>query len=249
MTEKLKKLISLAITDGVITDKERDILLKNALESGVDLDEFEMELDARLFERQQELKAQTASQITPPPAPEKPKSNKEGDVKKCPSCGASVQSFVLNCSECGHEFRNTKSNNTIKDLEEKINSLKGQESDLEYEEKLAVIIRNHPIPNNKEDLFEMFSYMSSKVLSSSDVQIGGSDLTHAYKSRALEIMTKLQFMEGVSVEVIEKMKNIEFRMSKHQSKSQRKSVITVFVILPIAFGMIYFFYWIIKQFI
>lgn len=49
-SEKLENLIETALIDGVITDKERQLLFKRANEEGVDLDEFEMVLDARIFE-------------------------------------------------------------------------------------------------------------------------------------------------------------------------------------------------------
>jgi hypothetical protein len=247
MTEKLEKLITYAIADGVITDKEREILLKSANEEGLDIDQFEMILNAKLHEKQTEISIQNKTIILPPPPLENPKSNKEGALKKCPSCGASVQSFQLNCSECGHEFRNTRANEAVKDLESKIASLKGQESDLGYKGKLTAIIRNYPIPTNKDDLFEMLTYMSSKVLSSSDVQIGGDELTHAYKGRALEIISKLHFMEGINPSVIERINEIEKKMTNHQKKSNRGSIIMALILLPLSIGLFYFFFWIIKS--
>lgn len=45
---QLEKLIAIALKDGIITDKERQILIKKAVEFGVDPDEFEMELDSRI---------------------------------------------------------------------------------------------------------------------------------------------------------------------------------------------------------
>ena len=45
---QLEKLIAIALKDGVVTDKERQILIKKAIEFGIDLDEFEMELDSRI---------------------------------------------------------------------------------------------------------------------------------------------------------------------------------------------------------
>lgn len=45
---QLEKLITMALNDGVITEKERQILLKKALEFGIDPDDFEMELEFRL---------------------------------------------------------------------------------------------------------------------------------------------------------------------------------------------------------
>ena len=47
---KIEKLINYAIADGVITDKERQVLLEKAMSMGIDLDEFEMVLDAKLYE-------------------------------------------------------------------------------------------------------------------------------------------------------------------------------------------------------
>ena len=49
--EKIKALINAALVDGEITDKERSVLMKRAKEEGIDPDEFEMVLDARLHEK------------------------------------------------------------------------------------------------------------------------------------------------------------------------------------------------------
>jgi hypothetical protein len=53
-SEKLEKLIELALADGVLTEKEKQVLLKNAEAEGVDPDEFEMVLEARLYEKTQQ---------------------------------------------------------------------------------------------------------------------------------------------------------------------------------------------------
>ena len=73
--EQLEQLIDAALADGVLTEKEKQILFKKAQTFGIDLDEFEMVLDARLVKLQKEQQSA-------------PKSNKLGDVKKCPACGA-----------------------------------------------------------------------------------------------------------------------------------------------------------------
>ena len=49
----LEKLIQAALVDGVVTDKERAILIKKVKEAGGDTDEFELLLDARIYEAQQ----------------------------------------------------------------------------------------------------------------------------------------------------------------------------------------------------
>ena len=45
---QIEKLIAIALKDGVVTDKERQILIKKAVDFGIDVDEFEMELDSRI---------------------------------------------------------------------------------------------------------------------------------------------------------------------------------------------------------
>jgi len=73
-------------------------------------------LDAKLFEKQQTVKAATPSVAAP-------KSDKFGDVKKCPACGAIVQSFQTKCSDCSHEFRNIEASHSIIKFFEKLDEL------------------------------------------------------------------------------------------------------------------------------
>ena len=98
--EELEKLIAMALSDGELSEKEKQVLFKKAESFGVEIDEFEMVLEAKLFEKQQEIKS-----AIPPPTTS-PKSDKYGDVRKCPACGAIPQSFQASCSDCGHEFTN-----------------------------------------------------------------------------------------------------------------------------------------------
>lgn len=97
--ERIEGLISAALADGELTEKEKQILFKRAEEQGIDLNEFEMVLNARLFEMKKTM------QQTQPNKEASPKSNKFGDIKKCPACGAIIQNFQTKCNECGHEFR------------------------------------------------------------------------------------------------------------------------------------------------
>ena len=58
--EKIEALIKAALADGVVTEKEKQVLFKRAEAEGVDLDEFEMVLDARLVELKKEGKKQSS---------------------------------------------------------------------------------------------------------------------------------------------------------------------------------------------
>lgn len=68
-TINLETLISAALADGVVTDKERAVLVKKVKDAGGDVDEFELLLDARIFE------AQKATKETKPKPEKKTKSN------------------------------------------------------------------------------------------------------------------------------------------------------------------------------
>jgi hypothetical protein len=204
MSPELEKYIDLALADGDVTDKERQVLQRKAQELGVDQDEFEMVLEAKLH-----LVQKAATPPPPPqpiPEPEKPKSNKEGDLKKCPSCGSPVQSFATKCPDCGHEFRNIESSNSVKNLvvkldeaEEKARNTKSGgglvgglmkmidgETDLEkriYNAK-SNVISSFPIPNTKEDILEFLALSVAQVNSikiGAMVRLAGTSGTYGYK--------------------------------------------------------------------
>ena len=53
-TIDLNKLIDAAAADGVITDKERSVILKKAVAAGYDADEVEILIDGKIAEKQRE---------------------------------------------------------------------------------------------------------------------------------------------------------------------------------------------------
>ncbi len=67
----LEKLIQAALVDGVVTDKERSILIKKVKEAGGDVDEFELLLDARIYEAEQKNKPAETAAPKPEPKAEK----------------------------------------------------------------------------------------------------------------------------------------------------------------------------------
>lgn len=65
MHPELEKLIELAVVDGKLTDKEREVLQRKARELNDDLDELDMVLDAKLFIQNRDSEViQTPEQIT-----------------------------------------------------------------------------------------------------------------------------------------------------------------------------------------
>lgn len=63
--EKLEALITAALADGVLTDKEKNLLFKKAEAMGIDRDEFELVLEGRLAKRKKEMEAQDPQATKP----------------------------------------------------------------------------------------------------------------------------------------------------------------------------------------
>ena len=147
--EKLEALIEAALEDGVLTEKEKQVLFKNAQAMGIDLDEFEMVLDARLAKMQKEEKAKAQAAA--------PKSNKFGDIKKCPNCGAMVQSYQGKCPECGYAFEGIEANSATKEL----SKLLQQAND---HKQMIKVIETFPIPMDKAVLIDFISWLKPQCL-------------------------------------------------------------------------------------
>lgn len=63
--EKLEALITAALADGVLTDKEKNLLFKKAEAMGIDRDEFDLMLNGRLAKRKKEMEAQAPQAAKP----------------------------------------------------------------------------------------------------------------------------------------------------------------------------------------
>lgn len=161
LSEELNSMIDAAIADGVITDKERQLIMKRAVREGQDPDEVEMIMEGKLNAQKKVYK---------------PQNSKLGDVKKCPSCGATIDAFVGKCPECGYIFRNADSVSSLKKLEQILHDIDASNADTfdkikfdpmglkayrnnDLHVKLrAQAISSFPVPNSKEDLLEFITY-------------------------------------------------------------------------------------------
>lgn len=162
--EKIEALIAAALADGVLTEKEKQILFKNAQAQGIDLDEFEMVLDARLVELQKSTNSA-------------PKSDKYGHVRKCPSCGAIVGAFKGTCPECGFEFTEIDANLSSRKLYEAL----AKENDIRRKQE---IIETFPLPNAKADLLEFLTALKPRIYDQK------SEFADAYYKKYAECIEK-----------------------------------------------------------
>ncbi|MBQ5655342.1 MAG: hypothetical protein IIV01_03880 [Bacteroidaceae bacterium] len=150
-SERIENLIKAALADGELTDKERQILFRNAQEQGIDLDEFEMILDARLVELQKEKKENTS------------KSNKFGNVHKCPACGALLPAMAVSCAECGFEFTGLEASSSVLTLSKEISRIKKTSKWDDEDDEIEVLIKNFPVPNAKHDLFDLIIFLKQHI--------------------------------------------------------------------------------------
>ena len=84
------------------------------------------------------------------------KINYDGKIHKCPNCGEILDSFISNCTACGYELRDVRTSDTIKEFFYKIETVKS-------EEEKEVLIRNFPISNTREDVYEFIIFASTNV--------------------------------------------------------------------------------------
>ncbi len=190
--EELEMLIDAALADGVLTDKERQVLFRKAQQYGVNLDEFNMVLEGRLAQvKNQQMAAQ--------------KSTSQSKVKKCPACGALIQSMQVKCPECGYEFRNVEANTTVKQLQQKLDEIEASAKPSNDKLSLftqglidpvakrkASVIKNCPVPNSKDDLIELLTLCSTNYTPSSTE--ANNYEADAWKSKYKQVRAKAKIL-------------------------------------------------------
>ena len=191
--KEFEDLLKEYLTDGIITSKERQVLLKKAQQLGYNVDEVDLYIDAQQQKCDQAVESATAK--------------KRG--KTCPRCGASVQSMQLTCPECGFEFNNKEANASARELMNMLEKC----SDTE---KQVSIIENYPIPNTRENLLEFISScmgrcrISLSELSSSDK----AEICMAWRRLSQQVVTKAQLMLKDDPEIMKQVKKLEKLASK-----------------------------------
>ena len=174
-SKELEELIDIVLADGVITDKELNVLYKRAGEEGVNIDELEVYLEGRLHKmnKQQPVGVQSV----PPQYPKK-ESIKYGKLNRCPSCNAIVIAGHASCAECGYDFRGLEANSSAKEL--------AQQLAKKREASHHDIIINFPVPSTKDDLIEFIFSMRAKAF-------GFNIMADAYRKKYYECADKAEF--------------------------------------------------------
>ena len=103
LPEELDALIQEYLTDGVLTDRERQVILRKAASLDLDQDEIDLYLDAQVQKIDQA--ADTAV--------------RRMKSKACPYCGAPVPQFVDKCPDCG-QYITPQANDDLQDILENL---------------------------------------------------------------------------------------------------------------------------------
>lgn len=257
--EKLEALITAALADGVLTEKEKQILFKKAEAMGIDLDEFEMVLDARLVElKKKEAKANQQYQLEMEKAksaqPSAPKSEKYGDVRKCPACGAIVPSMAAKCPECGYEFTNVEANSSTRLLMQKIDEIQAQYAELtanvdnkdestirtrgyqvkrQLNDRTAQLIQNFPIPNTREDLIEFLTLCIGNSKADSIMLDGNDPVTPAWRKKLQQVIAKVKVALPNGQQAQELIEEYEGKRENSKKKG-KKIAIGIVVLIVVA---------------
>jgi len=122
---------------------------------------------------------------------------KVGNIRKCPSCGAALESFQARCPSCNHEL------NTVQVASSMQVFVKKLERATSYAEQIEQIemIESFPIPNSKEDIFE-FAIMAVTKLKP------GSKTNDAWETKLKQVYLKAQLSFDEDKSSLEKLKNI-----------------------------------------
>jgi uncharacterized Zn finger protein (UPF0148 family) len=162
------------------------------------------------------------------PAP-KPRTVTDGQVKKCPNCGAPLEAFQAKCPSCGHELRGLEAGGAIKEFSKELAKLQNEAASLsrnpyEWNEKgnnaqyeahaaksnaakkrLAGFIERFVVPNTKEDMLE-FMVLAAPLTNRERTY--NSEVRGAWRTKCAQIYEKSKLSFAGDTASLEKMKGI-----------------------------------------
>ena len=163
--EQIEALISAALADGKLTEKEKQVLMKRAEAQGIELDEFEMVLSARLFELEEAETANAASSKK-----KKKRLNEYVEIfaeELQIELDSQVGVSIWNIFDGTGIFKEIRLRNARRNAE-------------------TSFVINYPLPTTKEDCVEMLNYMLPRIHLS-----GSTGATKAWRIKFYSILSKL----------------------------------------------------------
>lgn len=125
--EDLDLLIQECLTDGILTPKERDVILRKAEKMGLDRDEIDIYLDAQV----QKIEQATDAAIN----------RRKGT--SCPFCGAYIQQLTNKCPECNRDLTPEATQELAEILDNLEDALINMKSDYSYFERHRATVEKY----------------------------------------------------------------------------------------------------------
>ena len=184
----------------------------------------------------------------------------DGEIHKCPHCGEVLNSFESVCPTCNYELRGLKSSGAVKELSQKLENALS-------ERQRIVIIKNFPVPNTKEDIFEFMLLAASNFDASYYVShMDEDDISDAWLAKIEQCYSKARLAFGnhddyekiesiylkIKHECAERENNLkdERRIQKQAlegkesakefKKSKMSKILIVFAVISVVFGAVAF---------
>ena len=233
---ELEQLIDISISDGNMSEKERQILTNKAITKGVDPDEFAMVLDATIRAINQ-VEISNSNRTT------------KSKAHKCPACGGILDSFAIKCPECGYELRDTVANATIselsrkldaitlkyknQDLKEKvINLLTLTDPELEMIDEKASVIDTFVVPNNKADILEFLSFAVVRGKPISEVEYMCSEslnletykLSRHWRIKCEQVIIKSRLLFKDDVKILNLLDEYSIQLGLEKRREKKKGL-------------------------
>ncbi len=139
----------------------------------------------------------------------------EGDIHKCPHCGETLKAFETVCPTCGTELRGARSSSAISALAEKLENTTS-------EKQRIVVIKNFPIPNTREDIFEFMLLASSNFDSSYyATHLHEENISDAWLTKIEQCYSKAELSFGNHPD-FERIESIYLRIKADCADKERK---------------------------
>jgi hypothetical protein len=204
----LEKLIDIALADGILTEKKRQILFRKAESLGIDLDEFEMVLEARIDQRQDAKEVVATEPLTSINKLLKMLDDAEEEIRNRKRKTKTKTSFSIEDS-LGGAFDGLLSRGVTGAV---IGAVSGglsidddddDDDDDEYKEEIIErkqkIILNFPIPNTKDEIIEFLTYAIPLAKKKGNFFTGNNsenemhnEFVPAWKTKCEQIITKVK---------------------------------------------------------
>lgn len=179
-SKDLQELIDAAVADGIITEKERETLHKRAQAEGVDVDELDMIIDARLVK----LNHSGEGEAKIPGVPKKESAAKE-------------LSRLLREAQEKYERRLSNVDDSWYDgLATEV-----EETQIRYErdETIGTIIRNFHVPNDRDDVLDFLLLCKKSYMARADTAISRKEIGWTTDNRSMDTADMAYIEKGMEL--------------------------------------------------